>query len=129
VQQKVLIVDDNAHIRKSLRWTIEHELDWQVCGEASNGAEGVFAAAEMKPDIVVLDLSMPVMNGIEAARQLKKLMPSTHLLMFTSYVTPTIEEAARDVGIEAFVAKSDGAVSLLQNLRRLASSKGSPAAT
>jgi DNA-binding NarL/FixJ family response regulator len=122
--QKVLIVDDNAYVRKSLRWTIEHELEWQVCGEAANGAEGVSAATQMKPDIVVLDLSMPVMNGIEAARQLRRLVPRTHLLMFTSYVTPTLEEAARDVGIEAFVAKSEGAPMLLQSLRRLASSPG-----
>jgi DNA-binding NarL/FixJ family response regulator len=126
--QKVLIVDDNAYVRKSLRWTIEHELEWQVCGEAANGAEGVSAAAEMKPDIVVLDLSMPVMNGIEAARHLRRLVPRTHLLMFTSYVTPTLEEAARDVGIEAFVAKSDGAVTLLQSLRRIASSPGTSTA-
>jgi DNA-binding NarL/FixJ family response regulator len=116
----ILIVDDNAHIRKSLRWLLEQELDWQVCGEASNGAEGVSAAARLKPDVVLLDLSMPVMNGIDAARELKKLIPKTHLLMFTSFPTPVIEDAARSVGIEAFVAKSDGATTLLENLHRIA---------
>jgi DNA-binding NarL/FixJ family response regulator len=129
VQRRVLIIDDNAYVRQSIRWTIERDLEWQVCGEAANGAEGVSAAAEMKPDVIVLDLSMPVMNGIEAARQLKRLMPKTHLLMFTSFVTPTLEEAARDVGIEAFVAKSDGAVMLLQSLRRIVSPAQSPTAT
>lgn len=127
MQQKVLIVDDNAYVRQSVRWTIEHDLEWEVCGEATNGAEGVSAAAQMKPDIIVLDLSMPVMNGIEAARQLKRLMPKTHLLMFTSFVTPTLEHAARDVGIEAFVAKSDGATVLLQSLRRLVAPAGASA--
>ncbi len=83
MQCSVLIVDDNVHVRKSLRWTIERELEWQVCGEATNGAEGVSAATRLKPDIIVLDLSMPVMNGIEAARQLKRLIPGIHLLMFT----------------------------------------------
>lgn len=129
VQLRVLIVDDNAYVRQSVRWTIEHDLEWQVCGEAANGAEGISAAAQTKPDIVVLDLSMPVMNGIEAARQLKRLMPRTHLLMFTSFVTPTLEEAARDVGIEAFVAKSDGAAVLQQSLRRLVSPAGASAAS
>lgn len=128
VQQKVLIVDDNAYIRQSVRRTIEHDLEWQVCGEAANGAEGVSAATQMKPDIIVLDLSMPVMNGIEAARQLKRLMPKTRLLMFTSFVTPTLEDAARDVGIEAFVAKGDGATVLLQSLRRLVAPVGASAA-
>jgi DNA-binding NarL/FixJ family response regulator len=128
VQQRVLIVDDNANVRQRVRWTIEHDLEWQVCGEAANGAEGVSAAAQMKPDIIVLDLSMPVMNGIEAARQLKRLMPKIHLLMFTSFVTPMLEDAARYVGIEAFVAKSDGATVLLQSLRRLVAPAGAPAA-
>lgn len=123
----VLIVDDNARIRQSLRSTIEHDLKWQVCGEAANGAEGVSAAAQLKPDVVVLDLSMPVMNGIEAARELKKLLPAAHLLLFASFATPTLEEAARDVGIEAFVAKSEGAVQLLDNLRRMVSADAAPA--
>ena len=127
MQCTVLIVDDNVHVRRSLRWTIERELQWQVCGEATNGAEGVSAATRLKPDIVVLDLSMPVMNGIEAARQLKQLVPDSHLLMFTSFATPTLEEAARDAGIEEFVPKNEGAVLLLQSLRRLAS--GGQAAT
>ncbi|MGH9735826.1 MAG: response regulator transcription factor [Candidatus Acidiferrales bacterium] len=122
MQRTVLIVDDNVHVRRSLRWTIERELHWQVCGEATNGAEGVTAATTLKPDIVVLDLSMPVMNGIEAARQLRQLVPDSHLLMFTSFATPTLEEAARDAGIEEFVPKNEGAVLLLQSLRRLASS-------
>ncbi len=128
MQQKVLIVDDNAYVRQSVRWAIEHDLEWQVCGEAANGAEGISAAAQMKPDIIVLDLSMPVMNGIEAARQLKRLMPNIHLLMFTSFVTPALEDAARDVGIEAFVAKGDGATVLLQSLRRLVAPAGASAA-
>lgn len=123
----VLIVDDNVHVRKSLRLTIEKELEWRVCGEASNGAEGVSAATRLHPDIVVLDLSMPVMNGIEAARQLKRLIPETHLLMFTSFATPTLEEAARDAGIEAFVPKNEGAILLLQSLRRLVSTGHEPA--
>jgi DNA-binding NarL/FixJ family response regulator len=125
---RILIVDDSAQIRRSLRWVIEQDLGWEVCGEAANGAEGVSAATELKPDVVVLDLSMPVMNGIEAARQLRKLMPETHLLVFTSYPAPCTEEAARSVGIEAFVAKSDGTTTLIQSLQRLAETAPTPPA-
>jgi len=123
VHKTVLIIDDNAHIRRSLRWIIEQELEWQICGEASNGAEGVAAALQLRPDIAILDLSMPVMNGIEAARMLKQSMPEVHLLMFTSFPTPTIEEAARAVGIEAFVAKSDGVAALVESLQQVGSSR------
>jgi len=66
---------------------------------------------------------MPVMNGIEAARMLKQSMPEVHLLMFTSFPTPTIEEAARAVGIEAFVAKSDGVAALVESLQQVGSSR------
>src|SRR5215469_11956550 len=117
---RILIGDDSLQVRRSLRWLIEQDLGWEVCGEASNGAEGVSRAAELKPDIVVLDLSMPVMNGIEAARRLKSMMPQTHLLMLTSFALPDVEEAARSVGIEAFVAKTDGTDSLLESLHRIA---------
>jgi len=120
VQQRILIVDDSALMRKSIRRAIERESEWQVCGEASNGAEGVSETERLKPDIVVLDVAMPVMDGIEAAIQIKKLRPETRLLIFTSYPTPSIEEAARSFGIEAFVAKSDGDTPLLEALHRLA---------
>ncbi len=62
VQQSILIVDDSALVRRTLRWVIEDQPGWHVCGEASNGAEGISAAARLKPAVVVLDLSMPVMN-------------------------------------------------------------------
>lgn len=106
-------------MRKIIRQVIEKESGWHVCGEAANGAEGVSAVERLEPHIVVLDLSMPVMDGIEAAILIKKLRPETRLLMFTSYLTPSIEEAARSVGIEEFVAKSDGDMALLEGLHRL----------
>ena len=120
MQQKILIVDDHPAMRKIIRQLIEQESGWQVCGEAANGAEGVSAVERLRPSIVVLDLSMPVMDGIEAAILIKKLRPETRLLMFTSYPTPSIEEAARAVGVEAFVAKSNGDMALLEGLHRVA---------
>ncbi|MGH9738786.1 MAG: response regulator transcription factor [Candidatus Acidiferrales bacterium] len=102
--RRVLIVDDSSSIRTALRWMVK-EQGWDVCGEASNGAEGISAAGQLKPDVVVLDFCMPVMNGIDAAVQIKRLNPAAHLLMFTSYVGPRIEKAARLAGVEAFVEK------------------------
>lgn len=101
----VLIVDDSAPMRLALRSIIDGEVGWQVCGEAANGAAGIAAAARLKPDVVVLDFSMPVMNGIEAGAQIRKLVPAARLLMITWFAVPAIEEAAHLAGIEAFVEK------------------------
>jgi chemotaxis response regulator CheB len=77
----VLIVDDNAYIRKVLCEIFKREADFEVCGEAENGNEAIEKARELRPDLIVLDLSMPVMNGIDAARVLKKLMPAVPLII------------------------------------------------
>ena len=72
----VLIVDDNAYIRQALCELFEGEADFEPCGEAENGKEAIAKALELHPDLIVLDLSMPVMNGLDAARELKRLMPT-----------------------------------------------------
>src|SRR5690349_1374095 len=70
----ILIVDDNAHIRLALCELFKREADLEVCGEAGNGKEAIAKALELHPDLIVLDLSMPVMNGLDAARELKRLI-------------------------------------------------------
>ena len=72
----ILIVDDNAYIRLALCGLFKRESDFEVCGEAENGKEAIAEALELRPDLIVLDLSMPVMNGLDAARELKRLMPT-----------------------------------------------------
>lgn len=101
----VMIVDDHAVIRRRLREMFEPE-NLQV-SDAADGSEGVQRAQEVKPNLVILDLSMPVMNGLEAARQLKVLMPHVPLLMFTNSVAAIVEKEARSAGISAIISKSD----------------------
>lgn len=101
----------------ALRRIIQTHAAWRVCGEASNGEEGISAAARLRPDVAVLDFSMPVMNGIEAAGYIRQSVPETRLLMFTSYAMPVIEDAARSAGIEDFVDK-DNLPMLLRSLQR-----------
>jgi YesN/AraC family two-component response regulator len=76
----ILIVDDNAYIRQALCQVFKSEADFELCGEATNGKEAIDKALELHPDLIVLDLSMPVMNGLDAARELKQLMPTVPLL-------------------------------------------------
>jgi two-component system chemotaxis response regulator CheY len=103
-----MIVDDHAVIRRILREVFEAE-DLEV-SEAANGAEGVQKAQAEKPDLIILDLFMPVMNGLEAARKLKVLMPHVPLLMFTNNAAGIVEKEARSAGISAVISKSDSDV-------------------
>ena len=116
----ILIVDDNAVIRRSLRSCIEENTTWQVCGEAENGQIAVEKVNELNPDIVILDLQMPIMNGLEAARQISRLAPNTAMLMFTLYSGEQLLKDAQAAGIKDVVSKSNGAAEhLLASLRTI----------
>jgi CheY-like chemotaxis protein len=101
----VLLVDDHAAIRRMLRALFEAD-GIDVC-EAENGADGVQKAQDLNPGLVILDLSMPIMNGLEAARVLQLTMPHVPLLMFTNNAGAGMEKEARSAGIFAVLSKSD----------------------
>ena len=101
----VMVVDDHALIRRRLREIFEPEN--LIVSDAADGAEGIQKAQAEKPSLIILDLSMPVMNGLGAARQLKVLMPDVPLLMFTNNVAAIMDKEARSAGIAAVIAKSD----------------------
>jgi DNA-binding NarL/FixJ family response regulator len=120
--KKILVVDDNAVIRRLLYTLFKSEVDFDVCGEATNGREAIERAQELHPDVIVLDLSMPVMNGIEAARILKGLMPTVPLIMFSEYGEAFSESQARSAGISALVSKSAHVSMLVERVRLLCGS-------
>jgi two-component system, chemotaxis family, chemotaxis protein CheY len=115
----ILIVDDNAYIRQALCQVFKSEADFEVCGEATNGKEAIDKALELHPDLIVLDLSMPVMNGLDAARELEQLMPTVPLLMYSSFGDAFAEQQARLVGISEVVSKSQPAAILVSKARSL----------
>jgi DNA-binding NarL/FixJ family response regulator len=115
----ILIVDDNAYIRRALCQLFIGETDFEVCGEAENGKEGITRALELRPDLIVLDLSMPVMNGLEAARELKRLMATVPLIMYSEFVGAFAEQEARLRGISELVSKSQPASTLVSTARSL----------
>lgn len=115
----ILIVDDSLQIRRSIRAYIERCPDWTVCGEAGNGREGIEKARQLHPDLIVLDLCMPVMNGIEAAIVLNRLMPSVPLIIFSDYSNTLSKTQARSAGISALVSKSESMSVLLGKARAL----------
>lgn len=116
---RILIVDDSSLVRNLLRTCFEAQSGWEVSGEAGNGQEGIVKAQQIHPNLIVLDLSMPVMNGLDAARALSKLMPSVPLVMFTSFMTSNLEGEARAAGISKVIIKSGPLTELVGCVRSL----------
>jgi len=117
--KSVLIVDDNAFIRQALCELFKKEADFEVCGEAENGKKAIEKARELRPDLIVLDLSMPVMNGCDAARVLKRVMPTVPLIMYSAFGDKLAENQARLIGISEVVSKSRHASVLIHKARGL----------
>jgi len=114
---RILLADDHNVVRKGLRGILEEYDDLQVCGEASNGRETVELALELKPDIVVLDLTMPELNGIEATRLIKKSLPESEILIFTMHEAEEMILSAFEAGARGFVLKSDDELELVEAIK------------
>jgi DNA-binding NarL/FixJ family response regulator len=114
----ILIADDSPFIREALCNLFEREEDFNVCGETENGREAVDKAQELHPDLILVDLSMPVKNGLDATRVLKRLMPDLPVIMFSAYSDSSTEKEARSAGVSALVSKSAHISVLLSNVRR-----------
>jgi DNA-binding NarL/FixJ family response regulator len=125
VRKMVLIVDDNAFVRNALCELFKRQADFDVCGVAENGREAIEAAGRLHPDLIVTDLSMPVMNGLDAARVLKRVMPTVPLIMYSAFGDRLSEKQARLIGFSEIVSKSEQASVLLEKMRALVYRKAS----
>jgi DNA-binding NarL/FixJ family response regulator len=114
----ILIADDSPFIREALCNFFRPEQDFDVCGEAENRKEAVEKAKELHPDLILLDLSMPVMNGLDATRILKRMMPEVPVIMFSAYSDSSSEKEARSVGVSTLVSKFEHISVLLSKARR-----------
>jgi len=103
----ILIVDDSPLVRRALRSSFEQHTDWIVCGEAADGREAIEKARQLNPDLIILDLSMPRMDGLAAARELNRIQPNVPLLMFTTFKNPSIEKEAIAAGCADVISKSE----------------------
>lgn len=115
----VLIVDDNEFMRATLRRLFASQPDFEVCGEAEDGRQAIDKASQLYPDLIVMDLSMPQMSGIEAARILSHLMPTVPIIIFSEYSDVLSEQEASSLGIAAVVSKSEQISALLGEARTM----------
>jgi len=104
---RILVVDDSPLMRRCLRGLLEQQDHWKVCSEASNGQEAIDKVQQSAPDVVVLDFQMPKMNGLDAAREIRRKAPNVPILMVTLHMSTQLEDQAKKVGIRGACDKGD----------------------
>jgi two-component system, NarL family, response regulator NreC len=120
---RILIADDHDVMRQGTCAVIERQPGWQVCGLAENGREAVAQARELKPDIVILDVTMPQLNGLDAAIQIKRHLPATEILMFSAHETDDLIRKAFEAGVKSFILKTEAHHFLVEAIESLARHK------
>lgn len=116
---RVLIVDDHAMLRRGLRALLETHPGWECCGEGESGEDAIRAAAEYKPDIIIMDVSMPGMGGIKATGIIKETSPAIRILLFTLHKSTELLRAGLSAGAVGYVLKSDGEDELIEALEKV----------
>src|SRR5262245_22891115 len=111
---RILLADDHKVVRNGLRRTLEEYDGWEVCGEGGDGREAVNLALQLKPDIAILDLAMPILDGLEATRQIKKAVPQVEVLIFTMHHIEDMIRSALEAGARGFVLKAKDELELVE---------------
>ncbi len=120
---RILVADDHEVMRTGVRALIEREPGWQVCGTATNGREAVETAKKLKPEVVVLDMTMPELDGLEALRQIKRALPNTEVVIFSAYHSEEVIEQLFDAGAKSYIQKSDAGRHLVAAIKSLVEHK------
>jgi len=123
VNANILIADDHAVVRKGLRALIEGRPEWKICGEACNGRQAIRMAREINPDLIILDISMPDLNGLEATIEIAKCCPNTRILMLTMHYSEEFVERSLKAGARGYLLKSDAEQDLIEAVESLLQDK------
>jgi DNA-binding NarL/FixJ family response regulator len=103
---RILIADDSPTVRAGLKLLLQYHEDWTVCGEAENGQEAVTKAAALQPDVILLDISMPAMDGLSAAEIIRRDSPNSEILIVTHFESLDLARYAAQTGVRAYISKS-----------------------
>jgi DNA-binding NarL/FixJ family response regulator len=118
-RDRVLVVDDAANLRELLTLLLDTEDDFEVIGTASDGQQALVVAAALSPDIILLDLAMPVMDGMQALPLLREMMPTARIVIFSGFEQAGLVDEALSVGADAYLEKGASVMQLVQLLREL----------
>jgi DNA-binding NarL/FixJ family response regulator len=116
---RILIADDHAGVRRSIRTLLASHAEWDVSGEAADGQEAVDQARRLEPDVALLDITMPKLNGLEAARQIRRELPGTHILILTTNESEQLAQEARRAGAQGLISKSDAHETLIRAIEAI----------
>lgn len=116
---KILLADDNESLRNALKDVLSSRQGWTICGEATNGQSAVQMCLDLKPDLVVLDFLMPLMNGLAAAAQISKAIPSVPIVLYTMHMSTQLEREAKKVGVTKVVSKTEPFEAFVTGLEEL----------
>jgi DNA-binding NarL/FixJ family response regulator len=119
MHKRIFVVDDNAPIRGLVREFIESRPGFEICGEATDGLEGIEKGRELKPDLIVLDFLMPRINGLQAALMLHEIVPNTPIILFTFYKDAIPRDLAHAAGVASILSKTDQLAMLADEVQRL----------
>jgi len=117
---RIMLADDYEVVRQGLRKILESREDWEVCGEATDGRAAVDQAIKLKPDVVVIDLLMPELNGLEATRQIRRALPDTEVLIFTVRETVELIREVLAAGARGYILKSESGQRIIEAIETLA---------
>ena len=120
---RILIADDHDVVRSGLRSILEAHPNWEVVAEASDGKEAILEGIEAKPDVAVLDYSLPLVNGVEATRQIRARLPRTEVLIFTMHDNEALIEELLRAGARGYLVKTDAKRDLIKAIEALATHK------
>ena len=120
---RILLADDHKVVRQGTRALLSTVPEWEIVGEADNGRDAVALTADLKPDIVILDITMPELNGLDAARQIKRKSPGTEILIFTAQETEKLVHDVFDSGARSYIMKTDAADHLIDAIKALSEHK------
>ncbi len=121
---RILLVDDHEVVRQGMRALLVARPEWEVCAEAADGREAVELAKQKNPDVVVMDISMPELNGLEATRQILKALPGTEVLILTLHESEQLVRRVVESGARGYVLKSDAGRNLVEGVAALSRHKG-----
>ena len=121
---RVLIADDHSAVRRGVRSILLTRDDVEICGEAYDGRDAVNRALKLRPDLIILDLTMPVMGGFEAARVLRKILPETPILFYSMHHGDQLIQDVKQLGVQGFVCKDEDSGTLLNAVDVLVVRKG-----
>ena len=120
---RVLLADDHEVVRAGLCKLLESRHDIEVCGQAANGQQAVDQARELKPDLIILDITMPVLSGLAAAKEIRNILPATPILFLSMHDGSALKEAAKAAGGQGFVGKNEVSGTLLKAIDALSQNK------